>query len=102
MALAERGPVDLLLALAVTHHLAIANNAPFSAIADYFARLGHRVIVEFVPKDDPMVQRMLRAREDIFDHYDQAAFEQAFTRRFAIDDRRALTSNRVLYLMTAR
>jgi ribosomal protein L11 methylase PrmA len=102
MALAERGPVDLLLALAVTHHLAIANNAPFSAIADYFARLGHRVIVEFVPKDDPMVQRMLQAREDIFALYDQTAFEQAFAQRFTIDDRRKLTSNRVLYLMTAR
>jgi ribosomal protein L11 methylase PrmA len=103
MTVAERGPADLLLALAVTHHLAVGNNVPFAAIAEYFARIGRRAIVEFVPKGDPMVQRMLSAREDVFHQYNEAAFEQAFAERFQIDDRSVLApSQRILYLMTAR
>ena len=103
MTLDARGPADMLLALAVTHHLAIGNNVPLAALADYFARLGRRAIVEFVPKSDPMVRRMLRSREDVFDRYDQAAFEDAFGARFTIDERMVVApSERVLYLMTTR
>lgn len=103
LTLAERGPADLVLALAVTHHLAIANNVPLAELAAYLARLGRRAIIEFVPKSDPMVQGLLRARADIFDHYDDAGFERALDRYFSIDDRVRLTpSARTLYLVTAR
>ena len=103
MTLAERGPVDLLLALAVTHHLAVSNNVPFAEIAHYFSCLCRQAIVEFVPKTDPMVQRMLQGREDIFGEYTQAAFELAFGARFEIDERVLLSpSNRILYRMTTR
>ena len=103
MSLEARGPADLLLALAVTHHLAIGNNVPLPSIADYFSRLGRRLIVEFVPKADPMVQQMLRSREDVFSDYGEAAFERAFGARFTIDARSVVApSDRVLYLMTAR
>jgi hypothetical protein len=99
----ERGPADLILALALVHHLAIANNVPLAAIAEYFARLGRRAIVEFVPKSDPMVQQMLSARQDVFDAYSADAFELAFAAHFTIDQRAAVgTSDRFLYLMTAR
>jgi hypothetical protein len=42
------------------HHLAIANNVSLEAIATLFARLAPNAIVEFVPKDDPMVQKAAR------------------------------------------
>lgn len=101
--LESRGPADLLLVLAVIHHLAIGNNVPLPAIAGYLARLGRRAIIEFVPKSDSMVQGMLKSRADIFTHYDEAGFEQAFGRVFTIDERVALTpSSRSLYLMSAR
>ena len=35
-----RGPVDLVMALALIHHLAISNNVPLVDVADYFADLG--------------------------------------------------------------
>ncbi len=38
--LAGRGPVDLILAVALVHHLAIGNNVPLPHIARFFARLG--------------------------------------------------------------
>jgi hypothetical protein len=101
--LLERGPADLVMALALVHHLAIGNNVPLPMLADFFARAGRSLIVEFVPKSDPMVQRLLSTRRDIFDDYTQAGFESAFADRFRTHSRVLLDeSERVLYLMRAR
>jgi len=103
MTLAERGPADLLLALALVHHLAIANNVPLPQIADYFASLGKRLIIEFVPKSDEKVQHLLASREDIFTNYTRDGFEQAFKERFETERVEEIKgSERVLYLMRAR
>jgi hypothetical protein len=103
MTLEERGPADMVVALALVHHVSIGNNVPLTAFADYLARLGRRVIVEFVPKSDPMAKRMLAAREDVFADYTIECFEHAFAARFVIDERVPLArSNRVIYLMTVR
>ncbi|HEX6129010.1 MAG TPA: SAM-dependent methyltransferase, partial [Candidatus Limnocylindria bacterium] len=67
--LVERGPADVILALALVHHLAIGNNVPLDRVASFFARLGRRAIVEFVPKEDPMATHLLSARPDIFPGY---------------------------------
>ena len=101
--LEDRGPADMVMALALIHHLAIANNVPLEKTADYFSRLGKSLIIEFVPKADSQVQRMLRTREDIFDRYDQAGFEEAFEKRFVIEKSRTVAgSARRLYLMRRR
>ncbi|MBN1586580.1 MAG: SAM-dependent methyltransferase [Candidatus Omnitrophica bacterium] len=82
MSLAERGPAGAILALALVHHLAISNNTPLEEIAAYFDTLSARLIIEFVPKEDSQVQRLLASREDIFPLYTQAGFEAAFGRYF--------------------
>ena len=82
MSLAERGPVDLVMALALIHHLAISNNVPLPRIADFLATLAPSLLIEFVPKEDSQVQRLLATREDIFDDYTPAGFEAAFARRW--------------------
>ncbi|TAK12981.1 MAG: SAM-dependent methyltransferase [Anaerolineae bacterium] len=78
-ALATRGPAGALLALALVHHLAIGNNLPLGHIATFFASLAPVLIIEFVPKEDSQVQRLLASREDIFPDYTQAGFEAAFS-----------------------
>jgi hypothetical protein len=99
-ALTARGPVDLVLALALIHHLAIGNNVPLRRIASFFAQCGRRLIVEFVPKTDSQVQRLLASRADIFPAYTRACFEQEFSRYFSIEESRAIGgSERTLYLM---
>lgn len=80
--LKERGPADVVLALALVHHLAIGNNVPLSDVASYFADLGEWLIIEFVPKEDSQVQRMLTSREDIFDRYTKQDFERDFAEWF--------------------
>jgi hypothetical protein len=101
--LRQRGPVDLILALALIHHLAIGNNVPLEQIADYLASLCRHLVIEFVPKADSQVARLLATRPDIFADYTPAGFERAFARRFEILDRRPVAeSSRILFLMRAR
>jgi len=95
-----RGPADMILALAVIHHLAISNNVPLPRLADFFAAHGKWLVIEFVPKSDSQVQRLLTARADIFPTYHKDGFEAAFARRFKIHRVEALRdSERYLYLM---
>lgn len=100
-ALVDRGPVDCIMALALIHHLSISNNVPFGRVASFFASLcGHSLIIEFVPKSDSQVQRLLRSREDIFAEYDRGYFEQAFGEYFTIRRAEVIEgTERILYLM---
>ena len=99
-ALAPRGPVDCVMALALIHHLSISNNVPFSQVAAFLASLGEDLIVEFVPKEDSQVQILLSTREDVFPDYDEANFEREFGRLFAILRKMPIDeSKRTLYLM---
>jgi ribosomal protein L11 methylase PrmA len=99
--LEERGPADALLALALVHHLAIGRNVPLERIAEYFARLGRGLVIEFVPKSDGQVQRLLRSREDVFAEYHREGFEAAFGRYFRIEAAEPVVgSERTMYAMT--
>ena len=98
--LAERGPADVVMALALVHHLAIGNNGPLPMIAQYFSELGNKLIIEFVPKSDPMVKMLLAIRDDIFTDYDTEGFERAFETCFAIERKEPVKdTDRVVYLM---
>lgn len=99
-ALIDRGPVDAILALALIHHLAIANNVPLDLAAEFFARLCQWLIIEFVPKSDSQVERLLATREDIFPEFTEEGFEAAFKKYFTIEDQQPVKdSRRILYLM---
>lgn len=99
----ERGPADTVLALALIHHLAISNNVPLDRLAGFFARAGRWLIIEFVPKNDSQVQRLLATREDVFPSYHLEGFEQAFAGEFAIEGKEPIPgSERTLYLLRRR
>ena len=99
-AFVDRSDADVVMALALVHHLAISNNVPLDWIAGLFARLAPAVIVEFVPKDDPMTRRLLTSRRDVFPQYTAEGLEQAFGLHFRIRDRVPIPdSSRVMYRM---
>jgi len=94
-----RGPVDLVMALALVHHLAISNNVPLPLVAEFMANAGRWAIVEFVPKSDSQVKRLLSTRKDIFDQYNQEGFEEAFALYFNTERKAPIPgSQRTLYL----
>jgi len=95
-----RGPVDTAMALALIHHLAISCNLPFSKIAHFFQSICRRLIIEYVPKEDPMAQELLSLREDIFGHYNLEEFRESFSRYFNIQSETAVEhSKRIIFLM---
>ncbi len=96
----SRGPADMVLALAVIHHLAISNNVPLPQLADFFAKTGKWLVIEFVPKSDSQVQKLLASRKDIFPNYTREGFEAAFKQRYVIHEAVEIReAERVLYLM---
>ena len=101
--LAARGPVDMVLALALIHHIAIANNVPFDRFLSYTSKLATHAVIEFVPKQDEQVVRLLHSREDIFDEYTEEKFVEAASRYYEIVEQTRLpNSGRVLYLLRVR
>jgi len=101
--LLERGPADVVLALAVIHHLAIGRNVPLSKVAELFSSIGKNIIIEFIPKDDSKVQHLLASRTDIFPNYSVDKFEEAFGQHFKLVAKKQISSSkRVMYLYTSK
>ncbi len=101
--IAQRGPVDLVMALAIVHHLAISNNLPLARIAEFLRGICQSLIIEFVPKSDPKVRKLLATREDVFIDYTIKGFESEFGRFFKIERAEQIKdSERVLYFMSGR
>jgi hypothetical protein len=80
----QRSSPDLVLALALIHHLRITGNIPLRRLASFFSSLSGRLVIEFVPKDDVMVQAMLRLREDTFLDYNYETFVEEFSAYFRL------------------
>lgn len=79
--LKARSSIDAVLALAFIHHLSIARNIPLDQLLDWVLDLSPNGIIEFVPKNDPMVQELLCHREDIFPNYTEEFFLQHIASR---------------------
>ena len=95
------GRTDLVLALALVHHLAIGNNVPLRSVVELLARVGRQAVVEFVDKRDSQVRRLLASREDVFDGYTEAGFESALAGTFRIARKQPIAgAHRVLYHLT--
>ena len=100
MSIIQRGPADMVFALALVHHLAISNNVPLNKIAEFFSQISKFLIIEFVPKSDSQVKRLLLTREDIFENYDEKNFEIEFSKFFKIiNSKKILDSERTIYIM---
>lgn len=103
LSLVERGAADALLVLALIHHLVISNNVPFNRVAAFLSQMCRFLIIEFVPKSDLQVQRLLCTREDIFNYYTQDSFEASFLNYFSIlKCEKIMGTQRTLYLMEKR
>ncbi len=99
----ERAEGATLMALALVHHLAIGRNVPLPMLSATLARLGDQLLIEWVPKEDPMVRRLLATREDIFPDYTEDGFRAAFERDWTVLGRRPVEGTlRMMYLLELR
>jgi hypothetical protein len=84
--LAERGRPDLVLLLAVVHHMVVSGNLPLVEVIDWLRWLGSEVVFEWVPPSDPMARQLsLNKREgEIHRDYNEHALRQAIGERFDV------------------
>jgi SAM-dependent methyltransferase len=96
--LPDRGKPDLIICLALIHHLVVGANVPLAECVDWLASFQADVLIEFVDRHDPMVRRLLRNREDDYSDYDEDVFRSHFCTTFDILwSERLTSSSRTLY-----
>jgi SAM-dependent methyltransferase len=102
--LLERGRPDLVLALALIHHVAIGANVPVKEFVDWLGTLDSSLLVEFPTRKDPMVQKLLSSkREGLHSDYERDFFERCLHEAFDVRRSTELESGtRILYFATPR
>jgi ribosomal protein L11 methylase PrmA len=97
--LEQRGKPDLILALALIHHVSITANVPIAEFLDWVRSLDASMVIEFPKRDDPMVRRLLSGkRTGSNSDYELETFERELEDRFQVSKTEALPSGtRVLY-----
>jgi SAM-dependent methyltransferase len=89
---------DLVLMLAVIHHLLLMDQVPLSEILALCHRISRRhLIVEWVPVHDPMFQSLMRGRDDLYGSFSEAGLLDACAGRFHLIDRQPLSNGRILF-----
>ena len=96
----ERDAPQLIMALALIHHLVISNNIPLTKIAKLFYKLSPYLIIVFVPKNDTMVKKLLSTKKNNFNEYNKDNFEKIFGKYYkTLSSKKILNSERIMYCM---
>ena len=96
----QRIKTELVVALALLHHLVIGKNISLQIIAGYFSEISEYLLIEFVPREDQKVQQMLASRKDVFEDYTIGKFEHYFMQYFTVRKKETIPgTHRTLYLM---
>ena len=91
---------DILLALALIHHISITNNIPFAKSAKLFSECAKYLIIEFVPIDDSQTMKIIDEKLGDYSYYNIDNFEKAFLKYFSIIEKADIIhTRRTLYLM---
>lgn len=100
-ALTRLRDADLVVWLAVIHHLVLTRNVHFSLLFDLAGQLSDRHVFEHVSLEDEMAQLLLSSRDEVPWPSDRASFEQELRRRFRIVDAIDVNQSRRLYEVVA-
>jgi 2-polyprenyl-3-methyl-5-hydroxy-6-metoxy-1,4-benzoquinol methylase len=99
----SRSRFDCVMMLGLIHHLLLAEQIPLPEIVALLRELSTSwAIVEWVPASDPRFVDLLRGRDELYGHLDEAAFTRAAQLHFTIVLREALPNGRALFLLQAR
>ena len=100
--LEARSSPDLVLCFAVIHHLVVGRNVPLRQVVDWLADLDSRVILEFVPPGDPMVELLSvnKRPHEVHGDYDEESLRRYLADRFVVEAEEALPEcDRRLFLL---
>ena len=94
----QRAKFSGMLSLAFEHHLAIAKNIPLDQVIEFLTNIAPRGLIEFVPKEDETIKKMLEFKGDIFPDYTEANFEKYLLKNSEIISKSIVSnSKRTIY-----
>ena len=94
----ERANFNAIIALAFEHHLAIGKNIPLNDVVKWLVSLAPVGLIEFVPKEDETIKKMLEFKGDIFPYYTEANFEKYLLKNSEIISKSIVSnSKRTIY-----
>ena len=101
--LEDRGKPDLILLLAVIHHLVVAGNLPLSEVMDWLASLRSEIIFEWVPPNDPLAKRLAinKRANEIHGDYNEASLRALLASNFAVQTEKSW-EGRILFHVLPR
>jgi hypothetical protein len=96
-----RHSFDMVMMLAVIHHMLVSERTPLEEILDLASELTtNLLLIEFVEPSDPMFRRLARGRDALYAHLTASYFESACINRFQILRKQPIAeSSRTLYLL---
>ena len=88
----ERARPDAVLALAVVHHLVVGRNLPLAEVVAWLGSFDARVVLEWVPPFDPMVEALTRNKRahEVHRDYTEPELRRLLARWFDVVDEVAL------------
>ena len=99
----DRGSADMVLMLALIHHLYFSNNLSFDKVAEFVSKFANFLVIEFVPKEDSQVKFLTVSKFENYEDYNVENFESSFSKYFDIQEKIAIeNSGRILYLMKVK
>ncbi len=98
---AERQRPDLVVALALIHHLVLGRHIPLPSLAAYLAGSTREwLVIEFVPLTDQRAAALVKNKKAFHSPYTVAFFEDQFSLHFTILDQAGIPgTDRIVYLM---
>ena len=83
----KRRSPEMILCLALLHHMRVSANIPLSLFIEWLGSLDATVIVEFVGRDDEMFLKLIEGRSQDYVDYTAEHFQVEIARYFTIRDR---------------
>lgn len=100
--LSDRQDADFFLALALVHHMVITGEVPIDSVLAWLGSVAPAGIIEFMPREDTMVQRLLLRRSRTHGDYSAERFASALEKYFTIDERAELPNGRILFSVVVK
>jgi SAM-dependent methyltransferase len=96
----KRRRPELVLCLALIHHIRLSENIPCALFLDWLRSLESEIIIEFVDRTDDMVIKLLTNKKEQYEDYSLEIFEGQVRERFEVIDTRDLKGGkRRIYML---
>ena len=101
--LEDRSKPDMIVALAIIHHLTVTYNIPFEILAKHFNDLGADLLIEYVDREDSQFKKILKNKGTDYSHYTKENFETSFLQYYEITEKIDITdAYRTLYFLKSK